>query len=642
MDYRREVDGLRALAVVPVVLFHAGLPGFSGGFVGVDVFFVISGYLITSIILAELAEGRFSILRFYERRARRILPALFLVMLVCLPFAWSWLLPRDMAGFSSSLAAVTVFGSNILFWRESGYFDTAGDLKPLLHTWSLAVEEQYYMIFPALLLVMWRIRRGLIAPLMVLVFIASLALAEAGASRGSWAAFYLLPTRGWELLMGAFVAFNSQRRQPWDPGSRARELGGMAGLLLIAAAVFLFDRKTPFPGLYALVPTVGAAMIILFASGHTLVGRFLGSRLLVGVGLISYSAYLWHQPLFAFARHRSLGEPGHALMLGLAVVSFGLAWLSWRFVEAPFRDKRRFSQRQVFSFAIAGGSLFLAVGLAGQSTNGFEALKFSPEQRQLMASATPSPLRAECHTERLEQRAPRDACEYHAGALRAAVFGDSHTVELAYALADELRPVGTKIRHFSFSGCAPMFGRQVEGELAECAQWTRLAVEEIVRDPAIELVVVSYRIHSALFGGHEGKYPHLPDAVGEAERGKRWRAYVDVLQYLVDRGKKVVLVLQAPELPRPMEYLAFVTSAPLGPVRGASEAWWRERTAFVTARLGEIPKDVLVVDPSRIFCRAGECLAAEGGTAYYFDDDHMSVAGARLVVRELLTRLGQW
>ena len=157
MNYRREIDGLRALAVLPVILFHAGFETFSGGFVGVDVFFVISGYLITTIILAELEQGRFSIVNFYERRARRILPALFLVMLVCIPFAWIWLLPSDMKDFSQSLIAVAIFASNILFWRESGYFDTAAELKPLLHTWSLAVEEQYYVLFPLFLMLFWKL-----------------------------------------------------------------------------------------------------------------------------------------------------------------------------------------------------------------------------------------------------------------------------------------------------------------------------------------------------------------------------------------------------------------------------------------------------------------------------------------------------
>lgn len=207
MDYRREIDGLRALAVLPVILFHAGFRTFSGGFVGVDVFFVISGYLITTIILAELEQGKFSIINFYERRARRILPALFLVMFACLPFAWLWLLPQDMDSFSQSLIAVSVFASNILFWKTSGYFDTAAELKPLLHTWSLAVEEQYYLFFPLFLMLAWRLSRRWILPLLGVSFVASLTAAQWNSAAKPMAAFFLLPTRGWELLIGAFVAF---------------------------------------------------------------------------------------------------------------------------------------------------------------------------------------------------------------------------------------------------------------------------------------------------------------------------------------------------------------------------------------------------------------------------------------------------
>jgi len=301
MDYRREIDGLRALAVLPVILFHAGFETFSGGFVGVDVFFVISGYLITTIILAELEQGNFSIVNFYERRARRILPALFSVMLVCIPFAWFWLLPSNMKDFSQSLVAVSVFASNILFWRESGYFDTAAELKPLLHTWSLSVEEQYYVLFPLFLMIFWKLGKRWILVTLGLVFVASLAVAQWAAYAKPAAAFYLLPPRGWELLIGAFAAFYLSQANRKDFGKGLSEFGGWLGVALILYAVFAYSKATPFPGFYALVPTLGTVLIILFATKQTAVGKLLGNKAFVGVGLISYSAYLWHQPLFAFA-----------------------------------------------------------------------------------------------------------------------------------------------------------------------------------------------------------------------------------------------------------------------------------------------------------------------------------------------------
>ena len=207
MKYRAEIDGLRALAVLPVILFHAGFEWFGGGFVGVDVFFVISGYLITTIIISEMAEEKFSIINFYERRARRILPALFFVMAACIPFAWLWLTPSDLKDFGQSLVAVSTFSSNILFWLESGYFDTTSELKPLLHTWSLAVEEQYYILFPIFLLLTWRLGIKWVLILLSLLFFISLGVAQWGAYNKPFATFYLLPTRGWELLVGAFAAF---------------------------------------------------------------------------------------------------------------------------------------------------------------------------------------------------------------------------------------------------------------------------------------------------------------------------------------------------------------------------------------------------------------------------------------------------
>jgi|JI10StandDraft_1071094.scaffolds.fasta_scaffold197046_1 peptidoglycan/LPS O-acetylase OafA/YrhL len=372
MDYRREIDGLRALAVLPVILFHAGFETFSGGFVGVDVFFVISGYLITTIILAELEQDKFSIVNFYERRARRILPALFLVMLVCIPFAWFWLLPSDMKDFSQSLVAVSFFASNILFWRESGYFDTAAELKPLLHTWSLAVEEQYYVLFPLFLMVFWRLGKRWILVMLGLVFVASLAVAEWGAYAKPAAAFYLLPTRGWELLIGAFAAFYLSKANRKEFSKAVGEVCGWFGVALIMYAVFAFSKATPFPGLYALVPTLGTVLVILFATQQTTVGKFVGNKAFVGVGLISYSAYLWHQPLFAFARHRSISEPSHIVFLVLSVLALVLAYFSWRYVEAPFRNKSVTKRKTIFLFAFFGTLLFLCFGLVGNNSAGFK------------------------------------------------------------------------------------------------------------------------------------------------------------------------------------------------------------------------------------------------------------------------------
>lgn len=363
MKYRREIDGLRAVAIVPVILFHAGLTLFSGGYVGVDVFFVISGYLITTILIDELEAGRFSIARFYERRARRILPALFLVMACCIPFAWLWMLPNELKAFLHSLVAVVLFSSNILFWREDGYFAAAAELKPLLHTWSLAVEEQYYLVFPVFLALMWRFGRRRIVWSIVALAGASLLASEWGWRNAQSANFYLAPMRAWELLVGSLCAFWLSTRSPL-----ANNWLGLAGLGMIVFAILAYDSSTPFPSLYALVPVCGAALVIVCASAETWAGRLLGMRAFVGIGLISYSAYLWHQPLFAFARIRSEGEPGPLIMGGLVLLGLLLAYLSWRYVEKPFRKGHSSplqTRQGVFLASAAGIAVFASFGIIG-------------------------------------------------------------------------------------------------------------------------------------------------------------------------------------------------------------------------------------------------------------------------------------
>ncbi|MCL1124913.1 acyltransferase family protein [Shewanella surugensis] len=363
MHYRPEIDGLRAVAVIPVILFHAGFHIFSGGFVGVDVFFVISGYLITSIIIAELDEDRFSLITFYERRARRILPALFFVILICIPFAWMWFMPLDLQDFAQSIVAVSTFSSNILFWLESDYFDTAAELKPLLHTWSLAVEEQYYILFPLFLMWTWHLGIRWILGLLAIVFIASLAAAQWGAYNAPNAAFYLLPTRGWELLMGVFATFFFHRYKTINFNNKIKNTFSLIGVFLIIYAIFAFDETVPFPSLYTLFPTIGTLLIIVFGQKGTVVHSFLSQKVLVGIGLISYSAYLWHQPLFAFAKYRSFTEPSVSLMMGLCVISLMLAYLSWRFVEMPFRNKQVFNQKVIFTSAIVMSCSFITAGV---------------------------------------------------------------------------------------------------------------------------------------------------------------------------------------------------------------------------------------------------------------------------------------
>ena len=383
MKYRPEIDGLRALAVVPVILFHAGFELFSGGFVGVDVFFVISGYLITTILIEDLENQRFSLVNFYERRARRILPALFFVMLVCIPFAWMWMLPSQMKDFSQSLVAVSLFASNILFWRESGYFAAAAEEKPLLHTWSLAVEEQYYLLFPIFLILAWRFGKNRVFWMIVVMAAISLLLSEWGWRNKATANFYLAPTRAWELFAGSIAAFIVQKQGVQKDNSLA-----LLGLAAIIFSIFFYDETTPFPSVYALVPVLGVVLLVLYADKETLAAKLLSTKGFVGIGLISYSAYLWHQPLFAFARINSIHQLSVFSMSMLAISSLVIGYFSWKIIEVPFRNKLYIRNNYILVLTILGLLSFATLGYIGHVKHGFgDRLKLNGNNDQIKAIA---------------------------------------------------------------------------------------------------------------------------------------------------------------------------------------------------------------------------------------------------------------
>ena len=360
--------------MIPVIFFHAGYEWFSGGFVGVDIFFVISGYLITTIILNDLEKGKFSILEFYERRIRRLLPALFLVLSASTCIALAIYTPAELQEYGASLSSVAIFLSNFFFWLQVGYFDNSAELKPLLHTWSLAVEEQYYLLFPLGLMILWS--RGVRVTCMILLaaFLLSLLLAEITTTNGlhpkiSSAAFFLLPARLWELLAGSILALYIRNHGHFH-SVILNEFLSLLGLVLIVFSVLFFDSSTPTPSLILLIPVVGACLIILSATSGTSANKILSLPVIVGIGLISYSAYLWHQPILAFLRFFFAEELSNTFLLASLVLIFFAAFLSWRFVEAPFRDRQKFSSSGMFLAASLGICLFSSFGLFLNKSNG--------------------------------------------------------------------------------------------------------------------------------------------------------------------------------------------------------------------------------------------------------------------------------
>ena len=673
MKYRAEIDGLRALAVLPVILFHAGFEWFSGGFVGVDVFFVISGYLITTIIISEMAQGKFSIVNFYERRARRILPALFFVMAVCLPFAWLWLIPIDLKDFGQSLIAVSTFSSNILFWMESGYFDTAAELKPLLHTWSLAVEEQYYILFPIFLMLTWRLGIKTILILLSIVFVISLGVAQWSAYHFPSAAFYLLPTRGWELLVGVFAAFYLKYNGHLKFHTTNQVLS-LLGFGMIAYSIIAFDKSTPFPSLHTLIPVIGTGLLIICTVPNTIVNKLLSLKSIVGLGLISYSAYLWHQPFLVFARHKTLGEVSDILVLILCCSSILMAWISWRFIERPFRNKTLVSRRLIFLYSATGILAFSSIGLLLQQ----ETIKsFSPN---ILKNIEYSSLGEKiskvgniCEYDALIEQDTFKYCFFgdKQSDKSIVVYGDSHFLAIQYALDEKLREQKIKgiwLKSFNIGCNETIFTTSHKNSsnltLLNCPKYYSAALDYF--SSAQYLILINRWSIKYFYPNSNLETPHfINKALGcEEIRSTNTRnvpfnknsfkqpsedsmsaALKDLLRISSSKIKTVV-VYPVPEIGcDPYRYNIKhknTTGSELTSLSFPVEEY-DNRNKFVIDIFDEFysqNKDSIVPIRLRpVFCEKTQvevCIVIENSIPLYFDDDHLSDTGASLVVEEIL------
>jgi len=661
---RKEIDGLRAIAVLSVIFYHANFKSFSGGFVGVDIFFVISGYLITTLIILEKQDGRFTLINFYERRFRRILPALFFVMLVCLPLAWLWLLPKDMKDFSQSVAAVSVFSSNVHYWRTSGYFETASELKPLLHTWSLAVEEQYYLVFPLILLLMWRLKESWKLTLIFIAAIASLGMAHWGASHHREATFFLLPTRAWEFLIGTLISFILTRDKKFKFENYVSQLGAIVGAVLITYSIFAFDKTTPFPSIYALVPTFGAGLLILFASEQTFVGKLLASKALVGIGLISYSAYLWHWPLFVFAKHRSVDEPSKLLIGFLTLATLVLGYISWKYIERPFRDKKNFNKRTIFILSASATFCFLVLGIAGSLNEGYRN-RFTPEVLSLNDGALDkNPRQLECITGGIAFMMPGKSCvigdnKHIVGAL----IGDSHADTLSYPLAKSLSALNLGLKQMTYGGCAPSPTFFRGGEF-RCAEYNA-KVREILNNPEYKNIIVMARWTMYLEGtgfdnGEGGIEPEIgylwtDGDVNHVDRNRSLplrrmavaNSFKNAVYDLLKGGKRVILVYPVPEVGWDVPIYAskkLLHSNDSSVTTNYETYLKRNATAIETLDSLGIHKNLVRIRPDKALCNTsvkGRCNAVSNGVPLYYDEDHLSNAGAELLANEIIKNIRQ-
>jgi peptidoglycan/LPS O-acetylase OafA/YrhL len=637
---------------LPVVLYHAGVPGIAGGFVGVDVFFVISGFLITGIIRDELRGPGFSLLDFYERRARRIMPALFAMLAVCFLVGFILLIPRQLVDFAKSVLATATFSANLWFWRLfDSYFATSADYAPLLHTWSLAVEEQFYLFFPLLLMALSRRSSTSLVRILVACAVLSFALACLGVERGSRATFFLLPTRAWELLVGSLLALRPLALGPrWQ-----RELLAAVGLFAILITMVVYDRHTPFPGLAALPPCLGAAALIgAGASGESAVGKLLSLRPVVFVGSISYSLYLWHWPILAFMRLRLQSTELPPTLVCVAVLgSFALATASWAFVETPFRERARFSRRAVFTLSGAGTAAVLVAAAAIWLGKGLPQ-RLAPELALLAAgSDDKNPRQQECLDATPAQGLCHLGAESH-GSVDFLFWGDSHADALSPAVDLAAQRSGRTGLIAARSGCVPLLGVDRDAPFtgrssfySECRAFNDAVFAMLQRRTDLHTVVLSARwaaYQTSDFIGVPVQVGFMTDDAHHHEsRATNAVVFEQGLKRTVDAivqtGRKVLIVGGTPEpgwdVPTKLYLHARWGDALPAGLTSAAVARHNAGVEAAFARVVK-PPEVTEVPLLPTLC-PGDCLTTYHQHAVYFDDDHLSTFAVRELLAPVIT-----
>ncbi len=635
-SYRRDIDGLRAIAIVPVMLFHAGVDTFSGGFVGVDVFFVVSGFLITGLIAPEIAAGRFSYVSFWERRARRLLPAMFTVVAVTAFVAYWMLLPSELEALGQTIVSLALFSSNFYFWLHTGYFESSTQSMPLLHTWSLAVEEQFYLLFPAILMAVYRSQRLKPVAVVVAIGVASLALSQWLLWNGhTGAAYYLLPSRAWELMLGAALALSQpSRRTAYSPIVNDALL--VAGLCLIAIPVFVYDRFTPFPGIAAVVPCAGTALMIWFGAQSNRVRRLLDNRPMVMLGQMSYSLYLWHWPIIVFAlmsRNHWL-SPNISLVQTFALLAgvFVCSWITFVAIENPIRRRTLLSsRRQIFAAMGLCAASLAALAIVAIVARG---LPFRvPEAALQIAQSAVGPTEdwRRCEKEPRDIH-PATLCRLgppnNRTAPRVLLWGDSHAMALFPAVDTAAKELGIVGLHAYKPGCPPVPGIDIVYPWRiDCSVFNRHVSD----------LIDSQRFDAVILAAAWSAYLHLtPDGVkvpDEYAGGTSGEFFTSQLRSVIDElSSKGIVVYVADEVPYTRNFR---------PEQFARAVWWKRGTdearvsvADHEARLQPLWRALAGSRYERIslveyLCPDGStCPAIMDGRSNYFDDEHLTVHAA--------------
>lgn len=639
IPYRADVDGLRALAVLPVLFFHAEL-GFPGGFVGVDIFFVISGFLIGSLVLSEVQSGTFRMMDFWERRVRRIFPALAVVVIATFLAGAIWMVPQHFAELGQSIISQPLLVANFYFWKQSGYFETAAEFQPLLHTWSLAVEEQFYLFFPLVMIFFMRWGIKMVRTAVVVFIAGSLAWSIYGSARYPDVSFFLIPSRIWELDLGVMLALLPKRK---EANPLLDNLLGWSGIVAIACAVFFYDVNTTFPGYAAALPCLGAVLLI-FSNSHSpnSTGRLLGTAPLVFIGKISYSLYLWHWPVIVFLKYTLITEVSSAHLAGALALSFVLACVSWKYVEVPFRQKSLCGKRkQLFAVAGALSVLFVIAGTVLYKTDGIPGRFPEAVSRH---KRIPSPFDNIARLNQLVETGnlPAVGGDPESVSKKMVLWGDSHAMCLLPSFDKLGKDHQVAIYAAVEPGICPIAETYSAGDAHDNLD-PGSSVLKFVEANDIKQVLMISRWDVYVFGmpgGDKGRL--LCDAeIRSKTPGESARLFVKYLRKSVTRlnemGVSVSLMRDVGMQPRSVpETVAQAASRGMDLNSFAVNASGiRERGKPINRLIDEALEglDVTILDPIPYLTDdSGLYLMAKDGKATFNDRDHLSPFGSTLLV----------
>ena len=654
LSYRPEIDGLRAIAVVAVILYHAqinisGHEPFKGGFIGVDIFFVISGYLITSILLKELVTtGSVSFKHFYERRIRRLLPALMFVMLASLPFAWIYLLPNSFIDFSKSILYSLGFTSNFYFhYTGQEYGAVSGFLKPFLHTWSLSVEEQYYILFPIVLLFAFKYFRKYLIYILILGFVISLGLADWASRNYPSLNFYALPTRGWELLAGSILSYFEIKMGHRSKHQTLNLILPSIGLALILINIIFFKLYFPHPSLYTFSSILGVCLIIWFSNPNEMVTKILSTKLFVGIGLISYSLYLWHYPIFAFDRITEFTQGSFNKKLLIGIIIIILSIISYYFVERPGRNKK-YSFKYVLSLIIISISILIISNMSVIFKEGYK--NRIPE---ILQNNFYEPWNALKNSEGNVCDGLVDGCRFNTTSNKKVyIIGDSHMGSIISNLKNRVVEKNYQFITFTLRCCLyfPGFNlieTRTQKINKKCNNEYFQKLKEILSKEKNSIFIFGGRttvyLTNYMFNNQEGgvevsEWDH--QYLSEGNYNTLQKSFRNEVLEL-SKNNKIILIYPIPEQGWDPNYKIWLnrnnnfSNNNYDEYITTSFEVYNERNKLSFELLDSIKNDnIFKVYPHKLFCNTiikGRCLAHDDKNIFYADDDHPSPKGAEMI-----------